>query len=336
MKAAILKKLNSSLEIENLVLHKLDFGQVLVRVLVSGICGSQLHEISGHKNNEKFLPHLMGHEGVGIVESMGAGVTRVRRGDKVVMHWRVGLGIESSNPKYKLNGKDITSGKINSLAELVICSENRLTSIPQDTPNDFAALLGCSITTAFGVIDNEINLKFGEKVLIAGTGGVGLNLIQAVKLKGAGLIVGFDWNERKSALAKAMGVDLFASNFDDLLGEFDVIIDTTGIPDLIGKLFLKLSKNGRMVLVGQPKPNEKLVLPNALTFFNGAGLRIWATQGGSTNPSTDIQRYLLMQSKGIIDFEKLITHRFDLEKINEAFDVLRSGVGGRIMIDIQK
>ena len=102
MKAAILETLNAPLVIRELSLTELDIGQVLVKVIVSGICGSQLHEINGNKGNGKFLPHLMGHEGCGLVEEIGPGVTKVKPGDKVVMHWRPGLGIESDFPKYNL------------------------------------------------------------------------------------------------------------------------------------------------------------------------------------------------------------------------------------------
>jgi Zn-dependent alcohol dehydrogenase len=86
MKAALLVEIDAPLEISEVELTDLNVGQVLVKVLVSGICGAQLHEIKGNKGNAKFLPHLLGHEGCGIVESIGAGVTKVKVGDKVVMH----------------------------------------------------------------------------------------------------------------------------------------------------------------------------------------------------------------------------------------------------------
>jgi len=88
MKAAVLEKINEPLSIKDVQLTELKVGQVLVKILVSGLCGAQLHEIRGHKGNEKFLPHLMGHEGCGIVQEIGEGVTTVKVGDKVVMHWR--------------------------------------------------------------------------------------------------------------------------------------------------------------------------------------------------------------------------------------------------------
>ena len=98
MKAAILEQIDAPLAVREVELTELKFGQVLVKVLVSGLCGAQLHEIKGHKGNAKFLPHLMGHEGCGIVEEIGLGVTTVEPGDKVVMHWRPGSGIESPFP----------------------------------------------------------------------------------------------------------------------------------------------------------------------------------------------------------------------------------------------
>src|SRR3990167_2386715 len=99
MKAAILVELNQPLVVDNIQLpNKLNYGQVLVRVVCSGICGSQLGEISGVKGDDKFLPHLLGHEGGGIVEKVGPGVTHVKKDDHVVMHWRKGVGIESSVP----------------------------------------------------------------------------------------------------------------------------------------------------------------------------------------------------------------------------------------------
>ena len=104
MKAAVLETLDSPLAIRDVQLTELAFGQVKVRVLVSGLCGAQLQEISGLKGNKGFLPHLLGHEGSGLVEAVGIGVTRVKVGDKVVMHWRVGQGIDSPFPKYILNG----------------------------------------------------------------------------------------------------------------------------------------------------------------------------------------------------------------------------------------
>jgi Zn-dependent alcohol dehydrogenase len=336
MKAVILEELNNPLVVKNVELTPLKVGQVLVKVLVSGLCGSQLHEIRGHKGNAKFLPHLMGHEGCGIVEEVGLGVTTVKVGDKVVMHWRAGEGIEAPFPEYILEGKKISSGKVTTLSEYSIVSENRLTSVPHETPNELCALLGCGLTTALGIIDNEIDLKLGESVAIVGCGGVGLSLIQGASLHSAYPIVAIDRIEAKKHLALTLGASTFCGSSKECsnMGPFDVIIDTTGNVGVIGEMSKHLSSNGRMVLVGQPHPEESLFIPNGINLFGGKGKIIKATQGGKTNPTEDIPRYIKMNKAGILDIKKAITHIFTLSQINEAFSVLRTGKGGRIMIKV--
>ncbi len=336
MKAAVLEELNQPLTLREVGLTELRFGQVLVKVLVSGLCGAQLHEIKGHKGNGKFLPHLMGHEGCGIVEGVGIGVTTVKPGDKVVMHWRPGSGVESPFPSYTLDGKTISSGKVTTLSEFSIVSENRVTKIDFKTPSVLAAMLGCSLTTALGIIDNECELKFGESIAIIGCGGVGLNLIQAAKMKSASPIYGVDVNQNMFDLSTQLGADCFVYDIDYLPSKCDVIIDTTGIPDVISKAFERLKPGGRLILVGQPAPDRIVCLPNAVSMFDGSGKSIRATQGGRTDPEKDIPRYINLALKGLLDYETLHTHTFSLDEVNEAFDLLKSGNAGRIMVKINE
>ena len=334
MKAAVLEKIDAPLAIRDVELTELKVGQVLVKILVSGLCGAQLHEIRGHKGNAKFLPHLMGHEGCGIVEEVGPGVTTVKVGDKVVMHWRPGTGIEAPFPSYVLDGKSMSSGKVTTLSEYSIVSENRLTTVPQDTPEDLCAILGCALTTAMGIINNEVDLKFGESVAVVGCGGVGLNLIQAAALKSACPIYAIDNNVTKRDLCFTAGASLFTNSVANLDEKVDVIIDTTGIPEVISECVSKLSGKGRMILVGQPAPGRGVEVMNAVNLFSGMGQTIKATQGGKTNPTEDIPRYVRMHQEGILDVKQFVTHRFKLDQVNEAFDLLKSGDAGRIIIEI--
>jgi S-(hydroxymethyl)glutathione dehydrogenase / alcohol dehydrogenase len=334
MKAIVLEKIDAPLAIRDVELTELKVGQVLVKILVSGLCGAQLHEIRGHKGNAKFLPHLMGHEGCGIVKEVGPGVTNVNVGDKVVMHWRPGTGIEAPFPSYVLDGKLMSSGKVTTLSEYSIVSENRLTTVPQDTPEDLCAILGCALTTAMGIIDNEVELKFGESVAVVGCGGVGLNLIQAAALKSACPIYAIDNNITKRELCFTAGASIFTNSINAVDEKVDVIIDTTGIPEVISECVSKLSGKGRMVLVGQPAPGKMVEVMNAVNLFSGMGQTIKATQGGRTNPTEDIPRYVRMHQEGILDVKQFVTHRFKLDQVNEAFDLLRSGNAGRIIIEI--
>jgi len=337
MKAVILEKLNSDLSVGKVELTSLQYGQVLIKNIVSGLCGAQLQEIAGLKGNANFLPHLMGHEGCGIVQEIGPGVNTVKVGDKVVMHWRKGEGIEAPFPKYRYNNRDMSSGKVTTLSEYSIVSENRLTSVPHDTPEELCALLGCGLTTALGVITNEAEVKFGESVMVIGSGGVGLNLIQGAKLVSAYPITAVDIVEEKRELCIAIGATHFInSSTEEITDKYDVIIDTTGSPDVIAKATTYLSGTGRLILVGQPKPENSISVPNANKLFDGIGKMIKATQGGKTNPTEDIPRYIKLHKAGLLDITKIITHRFELSDINKAFDLLRSGKAGRIMININK
>ena len=337
-KAAILTEIGKPLVVSEIETTELKVGQVLIKILMSGLCGAQLQELAGLKGNSKFVPHLLGHEGCGIVEEIGPGVTTVKVGDKVVMHWRKGDGIESDFPTYIYENKKMSSGKVTTISEYSVVSENRITTVPNDTPEELCALLGCGLTTALGVINNEADLKFGESVMIIGTGGVGLNLIHGASLANTYPIYAVDRTENKKELAISLGATRYINTnvekmSDILLKEkVDVIIDTTGNVAVIEESLNYLSNKGRFILVGQPSPGEKIVIPNANSLFDGNGKTIKATQGGKTNPTEDIPRYVNLQKSGKLSVDKLITHYFELEQINEAFELLKSGTAGRIMI----
>lgn len=340
MKAFVLEELNSQLAWKDIDLTKLTIGQVKVKILTSGICGAQLQEIRGLKGNAKFLPHLLGHEGCGIVEETGAGVTKFRVGDKVVMHWRVSDGIESDFPRYVLNDKTISSGKVTTLSEYSIVSENRLTKIPHDIPNDYAALLGCCISTAFGVINNEAKLKIGEKVAVLGCGGLGLSLIWGAKISGASIIYGFDINDVKENLAIQIGATHFINtlkvNEPSSLESFDVIIDTTGIPTVITEGIKMLSDNGRFVMIAQPEPGLSVEIPNASSFFGPNGKSIISSQGGKTNPKEDIPRYVDLYKTGKTNYKLLISDYITPEEVNDAIQSLKLGESARIVVNFQE
>ena len=331
MKAAILTHLNQPLSVEDIELTPLDVGQVLVRVLMSGICGAQLQEIRGEKNNEKFLPHLLGHEGCGIVEDIGVGVTKVKRGDKVIMHWRKGQGIESPFPRYVYKGKNISGGKVTTLSEYSIASENRLTVVNNDTPEELCALLGCGLSTALGVVNYDANIKFGENVLILGCGGIGINLLLGCKLANCGKAYIIDRELSKKQLAEANN-GVFVSSLSEIIGKVDCIIDTVGCMALLTESLPYLSDYGRALLVCQPKKESSLYFTNPINFFAGEGQTIRATQGGSILPDRDFKRYIELYKQGKINLNNIVTHTMTLEDVNEGIELVKSGKAGRVLI----
>lgn len=331
MIAAVLTAHNAPLELAEVEPCELRAGQVLVRILVSGICGKQLGEIRGDYDENAPMPRLLGHEGCGIVESVGPGVSKVKTGDKVVLHWRKGSGMDSEFPRYVIagyEGRDITSGRITTFSEMAIISENRLTKVPHETPNELCALLGCAMSTALAVMENDAKLKMGESVLIVGCGGVGLNLIRVAKMMGA-RVTGLDRVAEKQRIADEL-------SDDDAVGliKFDVIVDTTGSAEAFSHALTFLAPGGTFVLVGQPKEKVDYEIRCARHLFDGEGKRIIASQGGGFQPDTDIPRYVNMWRSGFLKMDGIVTDRFPLSRINDALDLVRSGSVGRCMIEM--
>src|SRR2546423_42680 len=183
--AAILVEQRKPLVVDEVEIPALGHGQVLVQIHASRICGSQLGEIDGVKGPDKYLPHLLGHEAGAIVLETGPDVRHVKKGDRVVCHWRPGKGIEARGSVYGWNGKKANAGNITTFQSASVISENRLTVVPPDTDFEFCCLLADTLTTGFGVITNDAAVKIGESVVIIGCGGIGLGVVLAAKLAGA-------------------------------------------------------------------------------------------------------------------------------------------------------
>ncbi len=315
----------------------LEVGQVLVKVEASSVCGRQIAEITGAKGKDCYVPHLLGHEGCGVVESTGEGVTTVEAGDKVVMHWRKGEGIESSFPQYKWGGRMVGAGLVTTFSEKAVVSENRITKIPFNVPSAPAALLGCATTTALGLINNEAKLKIGEGIVVVGVGGVGLSVIQAAKLVSAYPIIAVDINDAKLEKAKELGAThTFINSTDHSSDEHtiketlkiwrasvNVVVETTGIPDLIEMAYQLVSAAGKIVLVGQPHHREGLSINNFSSYYKG--LTVKDSEGGLTQPAVDIPRYINLYEKGILKLDSLITDTYTLDDIANAISDMRQG-----------
>lgn len=341
-RAAVLVQQKSPLSIMEITLpDKLDFGQVLVKVIYSGICGSQIGEIDGVKGKDNFLPHLLGHEGYGQVIDIGPGVTKVKKNEKVILHWRKGSGINSATPEYSYKGDTVNAGWVTTFNDHAIISENRLTKVSDKEEALTASLFGCAITTGFGVIDNDAKLKIGESVVIFGSGGIGLNMIQAAKLKGAYPIIAVDIYDERLDLAKKHNADfLINSRIEkdirrsilNISKDIDVFVDNTGNVDVIELGYDLVNEKGRVVLVGVPKYDEKISINTLPLHF---GKKLIGSEGGSTDPSIDIPKYLKLVDQGILDISKQITQVCPLTDINDAISDMKNGVNkGKIIIEL--
>jgi S-(hydroxymethyl)glutathione dehydrogenase/alcohol dehydrogenase len=341
MRAAILAQLRQPLVVDEVELpESLGVGQVLVRVQVSGICGSQLGEIDGKKGADPYLPHLLGHEGCGTVVERGPGVKRIAPGDRVVMHWRKAPGIDAEPPIYRWRGARLNAGWVTTLSEYAVVSENRLTKVPADADPETAALFGCPVTTAFGMVTRNARLTVGESIVVIGCGGVGLAVVQAAALSGAYPVVAVDIHSPKLDLARQLGASHTVNSGERDLTEgvrailgregADVVVENTGHADIIRAAYELASASGRVVLGGVPESGKDASIDTLPLHF---GRVLTGSHGGEAEPARDIPRYLRLIAAGRLDLRPLVTDRTDLDHVNDALEGLRRGrVVGRCVV----
>ncbi len=334
-KAAILTELRKPLIVADLELPALGVGQVLVKVHYAAICGAQLNEIDGAKGPDKYLPHLLGHEGVGEVLEIGAGVTTKAVGDRVILHWRPSEGIAATGPEYEWFKEDgncfvphrtVNGGPVACFAEQCIVSENRLTLLPEGIDERVAPLFGCALTTALGVVENDAALKPGQSVLIFGAGGVGLAIVMMARLVSAYPIHVVDPVPEKVTAALERGAQ---AGVRFIGGRYDVAIDTTGRSDVIRQAYALTKPQGRTILVGVPKHDDPITIHSLPLHF---GKILSGSHGGDSKPHEDIPRLAKLVRAGLLNLDGLVTHEFPLEQINEAIALVCSGEAGRVLL----
>jgi S-(hydroxymethyl)glutathione dehydrogenase/alcohol dehydrogenase len=341
MRAAILTELNAPLVVDDLELPEtLSFGQVLVKVHYSGICGAQINEIEGAKGPDKFLPHLLGHEGVATVLDVGAGVRRVKKGDRVVMHWRQSAGLQAEPPTYRWNGTRVNAGWVTTFNDHAVVSENRVTPIPSDVDLRIAPLFGCAVTTAMGVVNRDAALQIGQSIVVFGVGGVGVNIVQSAAMVSAHPIVAIDVVDSKLDLARKFGATHtfnsstagdVAKQIRDVVGApgADVVVDTTGRARVIELAYELTHANGKTILVGVPRKGDNISIYSLPLHFRKV---LTGSHGGSAEPDVDIPRYVRLMRAGKMTLDGLVTHEFRLDQVNEAIATVRAGEAGRVLL----
>ncbi len=366
--AAILAESRAPLVIDEVELpESLECGQVLVAVLYAGLCGSQIGEIEAVKGPDRYLPHLLGHEGGGRVLAVGPGVTRTRPGDLGVLHWRPGPGIAAAPPRYRWRGRPLSAGPVAVFTRYAVVSENRFTPVvpspewgidrpgtgsiasPSYLDPKILPWFGCAVTTGLGVVTADAQIRIGESVVVFGAGGVGLNVIQGAVLAGAWPVIAVDLHEGRLALAAEFGASHLikarpgASGPDSgaeiravLAGHgqpegADVCVDLTGAPEVVAQAYDLAGPGGRVVLVGVAGPDRPAVLPILPLLL---GKKLIGSHGGEARPEVDIPRYLRLWRAGKLKLEQLATEEYPLAGINTAIERMRSGaLAGRARID---
>jgi S-(hydroxymethyl)glutathione dehydrogenase/alcohol dehydrogenase len=341
MKAAVLYEINKPLIIEDIEVPDPELGQVLVKVISSGICHTQLDNVKGKYGTDPYLPHLLGHEGAGVVEKIGPGVTRVAPGDHVILSWIQGLGFNAKTPLYMMGTQKINAGPVTTFNDYTIASENRVTKIKDDVPFDVASIIGCAVSTGLGAVLNESKVQPGTSVAVFGIGGIGLNIIQGSSLVNALKIIAVDVHEEKLDVAKKFGAThVINAKKEDPVKKIkeltdgkgvDYAFESAGLKETMEQAYQAACNTGLINLVGNPAHNEKICIDALQTHY---GKQLIGSHGGHTRPDVDFARYISLYQAGKLKIDELITHRYKLDDVNDAIDEMLAGHIGRAIIEL--
>ena len=341
--AAILVEQGHPLVVADLVIPALRDGQVLVEIAYSGACGTQVMEWRGDKGPDKWLPHCIGHEGTGTVIDTGAGATKVKAGDKVVLSWIRGSGAETGGAQYDWDGKTVNAGGVTTFQRHAVVSENRLTPVPAALEPDVAILLGCAAATGMGAVFNVLKAKPGDAIAIFGTGGIGINAAMAAAFAGAMPVVGVDPNPARREMALSFGcTHVVDPNAGDVVEQIkaivpagvDLAVEASGQPAVMkAAIDAARAQGGRAVVIGNAPVGAELVLsPNV---FN-QGKSLMGTWGGDSAPDRDYPRYGRLLASGRFQARALLSEVYSLDQATRALEDLAAGRVGRPLIDMSK
>ena len=343
MKAAVLHTLNVPLRLRNdIELPVLCRGQVSVQLAYSGVCHSQLMEARGKRGEDAYLPHLLGHEGSGVVVDIGPDVAKVQLGDRVVLGWIKGNGIEAGGVQYKCRDGILNAGGVTTFNDYAVVSENRCVRVPDGIPMDIAALFGCAVLTGAGIITNSVRPTKGSSIVIFGLGGIGLSALMGLVLFDCAMVIAVDISEDKLRLAEEFGATHTINaaecdpvqairNLTDGRGA-DYTVEAAGRSETIEKAFDAVRRGGGLcVFASHPSQGSHISLD---PFEMICGKQIIGSWGGGSDPDRDIPIYADLYLQGKLPLGKLITNRYSLEDVNQALDDLEQNKVVRPLIAI--
>lgn len=343
MIGAILYKTGMPLIIESdIKIPTLNRGQVLVEIAYSGVCHSQVMEARGRRGEDKFLPHLLGHEATGVVQDIGPEVTKVKKGDKVILGWIKGSGIEAGGCKYNCKDHVVNSGGVTTFSTHTVASENRVTKLPQGVPMDIGVLFGCALLTGAGMVFNQVKPKEQSTIAVIGLGGIGLSALIAAKLFKPTKLIGVDVSDDKLELAKSFGATevVNSTKNPNWVSELikmtdgkglDYVVEAAGQAGTIEGGFEATKRGGLCVFASHPENGQKIKIdPYDLI----CGKRIEGSWGGGSNPDKDIEKLAALYREGNLPLEKFFSKKYQLSQINEALEDLEQKRSIRPLVEL--
>jgi Zn-dependent alcohol dehydrogenase len=366
IRAAVLERTGGPQPVVDVDLDEPHEGEVLVRLHASGVCHSDQNAIDG--TAETPCPAVLGHEGAGVVEAVGRGVTRVRPGDHVALSWAPSCGacaeclrdlphlcstawpalaeggLLDGTTRLSRDGERIHHYSfISSFADATVVPERSCVPIPDDVPFAIAGLVGCAVSTGIGAVWRTAAVRPGERVAVIGCGGVGLSAVLGAAAAGATPVVAVDTVPAKLELAVELGAteaipwagsaEATAEAIAEATGGgVDYAIEATGRPEAMLAAFHSTRPRGAAVLIGIPRADAVLELP-ALAIPRSER-RILGSLYGSSRPERDFPLVLDLYRRGRLPLDRLVAHRLPLDEIDRAFELMRGGEPGRVVLDL--
>ena len=359
VKAAVVREVNQ-LSIEPVELAPPGEKQVLVQIGAAGVCHSDLHTLRGELRARP--PLVLGHEGAGTVVEVGPGVTRVKPGQRVVINWLPACGqcrmcLEGypnlcerladttfqgwlPDGSSHLRTKDGVRLKhflsAATMAEFAVVDEASVVPIPEDVPFEIAAIIGCAVLTGVGAVLNTAQARPGRAAAVIGCGGVGLSMVQGCRLAGCHPIIAVDIAETKLAFARELGathvVNARRENVVEALRDLteggpDYVFDAVGSGVTIRQALEAVRPAGTVVVAGLHAAREEIrLVPGPLILYNKRLLGCFA---GTSRPHVDLPRLINLYRAGRLDLDKLVTKRYALENLGQAFEDMEAGTIAR-------
>ena len=362
-RAAVLYEPRTPMVVEEIELDPPKANEVLIKMVATGVCHSDVHYYTGDQQHH--MPIILGHEGAGIVEEVGPGVTDLAVGDHVVLTFLPSCGrcrwCHTGQPYLCDLGAKLRNGTmlddtrrlrrasdglelnnlllVSTFSEYSVVPEASVLKVPQHLPLEKICLLGCGFTTGFGAATNSVHINPGETVTIVGCGGLGLAAIQGARLSGAGKIIAIDVHEEKLAMARKFGATHTIVNRHNLHAVHQEIMELTrGVGTDYGMEFVgfdQAPETAQIAFRAIRKGGTMLMVGVAqaqqTTFpINPAELTLWqkTVQGvlfGDSQFRSDIPRYLDLYEQGLINLDEMVTQEMELDAINEAFANVLAG-----------
>ena len=362
MQAAILNEANTPFSIETVELDAPKTGEVLIKMAAAGVCHSDWHVVEGLSYFP--MPIICGHEGAGIVEDIGEGVTRVSPGDHVTLSFRANCGscfycqnskpnlcevytpvlrsglLKDGSSRISRNGEavHIMTG-LGCFAEYVVIPEDACVPVRQDVPLEVAALVGCAVSTGVGAAIYTADVRPGQSVAVYGAGGVGLNIIMGAVMCGADPIIAVDTNSSKMEIAREFGATHTLYSDDTTVGQIqdltasrgaDHVFESVGLTSLQETAFDATRPGGTLTLVGLTPVGSGTNLPGSVITRTEKVIR--GSFYGSVLPQRDFPMFLDLYRNGKLMLDELVTRRYGLEDINEAYQDMLTGEVARGII----